>query len=181
MTVTTIHTAEELLQMPDDGFRYELVEGELREMSPSGLEHSRIAMLIGSSLAVHVRKHRLGVVCGADGGFLLGRDPDTVRAPDGAFVSAARFVRTVKYFPGAPDLAIEVVSPNDRWSEIDEKTAEYLRAGARAVVIVDPEKQVVRIYRQSGKDVIASTAETMLEVDDVVPGWKLPLTEVFEP
>jgi Uma2 family endonuclease len=180
MTVTTLHTAEELLRMPDDGNRYELVEGELKRMSPAGSDHSTIALLIGSSLLVHVKKHRLGVAFGADGGFMLGRDPDTVRAPDAAFVSAERVVKTSKYFPGAPDLAIEVVSPNDRWSDVDAKTTEYLRAGTRAVVVVDPEKQIVRVYRMSGDDIVARTAETFLEVEDVVPGWKMPLSEIFD-
>lgn len=181
MTVdTTLCTADELLRRPEDGGRYELVEGELKPMSPSGAEHSRIAALIVSSLVAHVTKHRLGAVFGADAGFLLSRDPDTLRSPDGAFVSADRFVRTANFFPGPPDLAVEVMSPSDLASEVSFKTSQYLRAGTRAVVVVDPEKRIVYVHRASGTDVLTKIAENVLEVDDVVAGWTMPLDEIFE-
>ena len=181
MTVDTrLFTAEELLRLPDDGSRYELVQGELRKMSPSGSEHSRIALLIGGSLLAHVTKHRLGAVFGADAGFLLGRDPDTLRSPDCSFVSSERYVKTKAYFPGAPDLAVEVMSPFDLASEVNFKTSQYLQAGTRAVVVVDPDKRIVYVHRSSGTDVVTKIADNVLEVDDVVPGWKMPLTEIFE-
>ncbi len=176
---TRLFTAEELLRLPDDGSRYELVEGELKKMSPSGAEHSRIALVIGSSLLVHVTKHRLGTVYGADGGFVLKRGPDTMRAPDVSFVSAERYVKTHQFFPGAPDLAVEVMSPNDLASEVSFKTSQYLRAGTRAVVVVDADKRIVYVHRASGTDVITKIAEDVLEVDDIVPGWKMPLNEIF--
>jgi Uma2 family endonuclease len=177
---TRLFTAEELLRLPDDGSRYELVEGELKKMSPSGAEHSRIALIIGSSLLVHVMKNQLGAVYGADGGFVLRRGPDTLRSPDVSFVSAERYVKTQKFFPGAPDLAVEVMSPDDLASEVSFKTSQYLRAGVRAVVIVDPEKRIVYVHRSSGTDVVTTIPETALEVEDVVSGWKLPLSEIFE-
>ena len=177
---TRLFTADELLRLPEDGSRYELVEGELKKMSPSGADHSMIAVLIASSMLHHVRKHGLGTVYGADGGFVLGRGPDTVRSPDVAFVSAARAVRTPQFFPGPPDLAVEVISPSDLASEVNFKTSQYLRAGTRAVIVVDPEKRIVYVHRLSGTDVLTKIAETVLEVDDVVPGWRMPLSEIFE-
>ncbi|HEX6096464.1 MAG TPA: Uma2 family endonuclease [Thermoanaerobaculia bacterium] len=181
MTVDTrLFTAEEVLQLPDDGSRYELVDGELKKMSPSGAEHSRIAMLIGASLVAHVTKHRLGAVYGADGGFVLRRGPDTMRCPDVSFVSAERYVRTAKFFPGAPDLAVEVISPSDSAPEISFKTSQYLRTGVRAVVVVDPEHRMVYVHRASATDMVTEIVEDVLAVDDVVPGWRMPLSEIFE-
>jgi Uma2 family endonuclease len=98
-----------------------------------------------------------------------------VRAPDLAFVRKERHVNTDHYFPGPPDLAVEVISPSDSYSEVFEKTREYLAAGTLAVVIVDPRTEAIEVRRRSGTVAIADT----LEVDDVVPGWKMPLAEIF--
>jgi Uma2 family endonuclease len=135
---TTIQatTAKELLRMPDDGFRYELVRGELRKMSPAGHRHGRIAGNITSSLGLHVVANKLGRVYVADTGFLISSDPDTVRAPDVAFVSQKRLdeVGDVEgYWPGAPDLVVEVISPGDTYTEVEEKVLEWLEAGALMV------------------------------------------------
>ncbi|HYH08429.1 MAG TPA: Uma2 family endonuclease [Thermoanaerobaculia bacterium] len=175
MTVATETTADELLQLPDDGWRYELVRGELRKMSPSGARHSAMGMRIGAKLTAYVLDRKLGEVYGADGGFRLSRKPDTVLAADVAFVRAERFVDTPKFFDGPPDLAIEVVSPNDTDTEIAEKTLEWLRGGTRVVVIVDPRTHSVHVHRESG----AIRVNDVLEIEDVVPGWRLPLAELF--
>lgn len=175
MTVSTLMTADELIRLPDDGSRYELIRGELKKMSPSGSEHSQIAVLIAASLIEHVRRHKLGSVYGADGGFRIARDPDTVLAPDAAFVQVERAVRTTKFFEGPPDAAFEVVSPNDRYTEVQEKTTAWLRAGTRAVVIVDPRTKSARIHREGS----AVDATDAIAIDDVIPGWRLPLTELF--
>jgi len=119
MTVDTrFFTADELLRLPDDGYRYELVRGELRKMSPAGSRHGVVAAAIIGSLAPFVREHSLGKVFTSETGFLIQRDPDTVRAPDCAFVQTERFIDTPGYFPGAPDLAVEVISPGDSYSEV---------------------------------------------------------------
>ena len=113
-------TAEELLRTPDDGLRRELVRGEVRTMAPAGSAHGKIAMSVGTLLGQHVRQQDLGAVFAAETGFKTANDPDTVRAPDAAFVSKERIeaVGEVEgYWPGAPDLAVEVVAPNDRFSE----------------------------------------------------------------
>jgi Uma2 family endonuclease len=177
MTVDTrLLTADELLRLPDDGSRYELVQGELKKMSPSGLEHGRIAARIAIHLGAHVRQHRLGEVYIAEAGFVLTREPDTVRAPDVSFVRADRVVSTSGFMPGAPDLSVEVISPSDLATEVHRKTEQYLRAGTRAVVVVDPENRIVYVHRTSGPESVT----TVLVVDDVVPGWKMPLSEIFE-
>jgi Uma2 family endonuclease len=179
MTVDTrVFTADELLRLPDDGCRYELVEGELKKMSPAGGKHGRISMRIALRLGAYVEQHQLGVVYSSDTGFILSRSPDTVRAPDVAFDRMERAVDTDGYLPGAPDLAIEVLSPSDLYSEVVQKTTQYLRAGTRAVV-VDPWKRVVQVHRSSGTETITTTVADVLEVDDVVPGWRLPLDDIY--
>src|SRR5437588_276272 len=130
-TTTRAITAAELLRMPGDGLRYEPVEGELRQMPPAGSEHGDIAVLLTLSLGQHVRTHRLGKVYAAVTGFWMARDPDTVRAPDVAFVRRERVEaagRVTGYWPGAPDLAAEVVSPGDSYTEVEEKVLAWLAA-----------------------------------------------------
>ena len=176
MSVSTLMTADELLRLPDDGWRYELVRGELKKMSPSGARHGRVAAQIIASLASHVKHRRLGAVYSSETGFRIARNPDTVRAPDGAFVRAERVVDTPGFFEGPPDAAFEVVSPNDSYTEVAEKTVEWLRAGARAVVIVDPRTRNINVHRVDG----AVHATDGIEIDDVIPGWKMTAAEVFD-
>jgi len=176
MTVTSLMTAEELLQRPNDGSRYELVRGELRTMSPTCPEHGDVAAIIAASLFNHVKTQRLGKVYINDVGFWIERSPDTVRGPDIAFVRSERASRSRKFYVGAPDLAIEVVSPSDRYTEVEEKADDLLRGGTAAVIIVDPARSSVRIHRVSETVDVAET----IAVDDVVPGWRLPLSEIFE-
>lgn len=175
MTVATEMTADELLQLPDDGSRYELMLGELRKISPAGVDHGDVAAEIIMSLRGYVKQHRLGRVYTSETGFRITREPDTVRAPDASFVRSERVVRTPKFFEGAPDAAFEVVSPGDTYTEIEEKTLDWLRAGTRAVVIVDPRTQSVRVHRESG----AVQMNDVLEIDDIVPGWRLTLADLF--
>jgi Uma2 family endonuclease len=176
MASATVMSADELLQLPDDGFRYELVRGELRKTSLSGARHGEVASNISASLGRHVRQNRLGRLYIADVGFRLSRNPDTVRAPDVAFVRAERAVSTPGFFEGPPDVVFEVVSPSDSYSEIDEKTLDWLRAGTRVVVIADPRTMSVRVHRSAG----AHSVTDFLELDDVIPGWRMPLAEIFE-
>ena len=127
------------------------------------------------SLGAYVKEHRLGAVYASEAGFKITRQPDTVRAPDAAFVRSERVVDTASFFDGPPDVAFEVTSPGDTYSEIEEKTLDWLRAGVRAVVVVDPRTASVRIHRSSG----ATTVKDVIEIEDVIPGWKLALSEVF--
>src|SRR5207248_10715619 len=159
----------ELLRMPDDGFRYELVHGELRKMSPAGNRHSIIAMKIGSSLLMHVQAKGMGEVTGADGGYWITRNPDTVLAPDVGFIRRQRAVITDRFFDGPPDVAIEVISPSDTYTEVEEKTQEWLRAGTRAVVVVNPRRNTVRVQRPDGTETLTDA----IVVEDVIPGWRM--------
>lgn len=180
-TLEQITTAEELERIPDDGFRYELVCGELRKMTPAGNEHGRIAALLTVSLGQHVLANKLGSVYAAETGFKIAVDPDTVRAPDVAFVRQERLdaVGTVAgYWPGAPDLAIEVVSPNDIYAEVEEKVADWLDAGTLMVVVISPRQREVKVYR-SRRDIRALREDDAVEGGDVVPGWALKVAELF--
>ena len=184
MTIQTRQfTAEELLRMPDDGSRYELVEGELSKTAPAGDVHGYLALRIASRLERHVDANNLGRTYAAETGFKISSDPDTVRAPDAAFVSRERVEGAGKvtgYWPGAPDLAVEVVSPNDTHSEVIGKSLAWLEAGSRMVLVVDPEKRTITVYR-SRDEIRVLTADAGDTVDgaDVVPGWKLPVAELF--
>ena len=173
--------AEELLKMPNDGFRYELVRGELRKMAPAGHVHGKTTVRITWRLAQHVEAHDLGAVYAAETGFLLAGDPDTVRAPDVAFVRRDRLglaERDTGYFPGPPDLAIEVVSPGDTFSEVEEKALAWLDAGTRMVLAADPRKRTVTRYR--GRDDIAILDENdVMDGEDIVPGWTMRVADLF--
>ncbi len=175
---TKLVTAEELLQMPAEGLVVELIDGEIKKMSTAGFEHGRIAMLAGISLGTYVRRRALGEVTAAETGFILRRNPDTVRAPDVAFVSKERFVHTAGYFPGAPDLVIEVVSPTDTYSDVDAKVLDWLRSGVRLVIVIDPSKRSAVVHR-SMTETLRIGIEGAIDGGDVVPGWELPLRELF--
>src|SRR5437867_4061907 len=174
-------TAEELFDLPDDGWRYELVRGELRRMPPTGIQHGQIAGLLTQHLSAYVKAHNLGVVCTAEAGFKLAQHPDVVRAPDVAFIARERIpVEGVPtgYWPGAPDLAAEIVSPSDRFDEVVEKVAEYLAAGTRLVWVVHPRTQTVMIYRASGEIRLLRGHEE-LSGEEVLPGFTCPVSVLF--
>lgn len=173
--------SEELSKIPDDGFCYELVRGELRRMAPAGDEHGEIAAALTASLFVHVRSNKLGVVYAAETGFKLTSSPDTVRAPDVAFIRQERIDavgRVRGYWPGAPDLVVEVISPSDQYSEVESKVADWLEAGSRMVVVVDPRRRKVTVHC-SQSDIRVFGVGEVLEGGEVVPGWKLSLEELF--
>ena len=181
MTTATTITAEELLQLPDNGMRRELVRGEVRETAPAGNVHGRIAMKGGWRLAEYVETHNLGVVYAAETGFILALGPDTVRAPDVSFVrqEAVDSIGPISGFlPCAPDLAIEVISPGDSYTEVQEKVMEWLAAGCRMVVTINSRRRTVTIYR-SRHDIEILTEEDTLFGGDVVEGWELPLSVLF--
>ncbi|HEY0607735.1 MAG TPA: Uma2 family endonuclease [Herpetosiphonaceae bacterium] len=172
-------TAQELLQMPDDGYRYELVEGELRRMSPAGQQHGRIVLNLSAPLHQHVRSRNLGTVYAAETGFLLASNPDTVRAPDVAFVQQARTMQVeTGYYSGAPDLVAEVISPHDLYTEVEEKVLAWLAAGTSMVLVVNPRKRTVTMYR-SLTEITVLTESDQLDGADVVPGWTITVNEIF--
>lgn len=172
-------TAEQLIELPGDGMRHELVEGMLRTMAPAGSEHGLVgATLLGRMYAV-VEAGGLGRLFTAETGFRLRRDPDTVRAPDVAFVRADRVpdARVPGFAPLAPDLAAEIVSPNDRAVEVAGKALSWLDAGVQIVWVVDPENRTVTVYRQDGVSVLRGP--DVLRGESVLPGFALPLDELW--
>ena len=175
-------TANDLLRMPDDGYHYELVQGELIKMAPAGHQHGRVIVNLTTPLDQHVRTHGLGVVYGAETGFKLASDPDLVRAPDAAFVrtECVAAVGDVEgYWPGAPDLAVEVISPTDLYGDVEAKLLDWLTGGTRMVLVLDPRKRTVIVYR-SLTDVVVLSESDMLDGADVVPGWRIPVRNLFE-
>lgn len=180
-TTQKLMTAEELLQRPDDGQRHELIAGELRTMSPTGEEHAGLTASLTGSLIQHVTAHKLGLVLTGEPGFILTRDPDTVRAPDVAFISQERVRATGKltgYRPGVPDLAVEVISPNDLYTEVEEKVSTWLAHGTRMVIVLNPRQRTVAVHR-SRTQVRHLTADDTLDGEDVVPGWTVPVKDLF--
>jgi len=174
-------TANELLHMPDDDFRYELVRGELRQMNPAGNVHGRITVRVTWRLAQHVEENRLGAVYAAETGFRLASDPDTVRAPDVAFVSQARIeaVGEVEgFWPEAPDLAVEVVSPGDSYTDVEEKVFAWLDAGTKMVVVINPRQRSATVYK-APTDIVALAEADVLAGGDIVPGFELAVQEIF--
>jgi len=155
----------------------------LREMAPAGSEHGAIAFDLSRLLGNHVAEGGLGQVYAAETGFRTSSDPDTVRAPDVAFVGRERVEtagRITGYWPGAPDLAVEVISPNDVHTEVVEKSLSWLEAGCRMVLVVDPAQRTVTVYR-SLEDIRILRAEAgdVIDGGEVVPDWRLPLAELF--
>lgn len=180
-TVTRITTAHELLYMPDDGFRYELVEGELRKMTPSGAEHGVLASEMDVLLREHVRRNDLGQVFGAETGFVIGKNPDTVLAPDASFVRKERIaVHGIpkEYFPEAPALVVEIVSPSDTAEEVDDKMRRWLAAGAELGWVIYPKGRTVTVYR-SLDDIRILTSGDTLDGGLVVPGFRCRIGDLF--
>jgi len=181
VNATKLMTAEELLKMPHGNYRYELVKGELIERSFLGAKQGVISARIGVRLGNFVEKQKLGVVCSGSG-FILARNPDMVRGADASFVSNARISKQVQpkgYWELAPDLAVEVISPNDPASEVQSKVLEYLDAGTRLVWVIDPESKTISVYR-SLSNVRVLTNKDTLDGADVLPGFSVAVKELFE-
>jgi Uma2 family endonuclease len=180
-TQARVMTAEELAQLPDDGWHYELVKGELRKMPPPGYDHGAIGMNLGGALHQYVKTNQLGRVFSSETGFLVETNPDTVLAPDVAFVRVERapaFGQVKGYWAGAPDLVGEVISPGDSKKEVAGKVAAWLAAGVRLVLVVNPRDQTVSVHRPGTAAEVLTTRDT-LDGGDVVPGWTLPVRELF--
>jgi Uma2 family endonuclease len=180
-TTTRLTTAEELLAMPRGVVRRELVAGEVKVMSLLGAEESVVAMHVLVSLGTYETMRRLGRVLAGGAGFLLARSPDTVLAPDVAFVRRERIATGVPktFFPGAPDLAVEVVSPSESSREVDAKAQSWLAHGAREVWVVDPADRSVTIHRAAAERRRFSGNE-ILESPELLPGFCCPLADIFD-
>ncbi len=176
-------TAMDLWRMGEGDMRRELIDGEVVEMTPVGGIHGELTLEIGRRLAEYVRRHQLGRVVVGDVGFILRlpQDPERVRAPDVAFIAAERLPEgrlPPGFIEGAPDLAVEVLSPNDNPVDVQQKVRDYLEAGARRVWVVAPEARVVTVYRPDGTARFLREHE-VLEGEEVLPGLAIPLAELF--
>lgn len=181
------YTADDLWEISHDpaneGWRFELSEGILIEMSPAGAKHGKSALKLGRRIGNFVEDHKLGETTAAETGYILFKNPngkDIVRAPDVGFVAAARIPESGMpdgYFPGAPDLAVEVISPNDEADEIQLKVTQYLKYGTRMVVLAYPKSQTVVVH--------TPTSTHTLDINDtldggaVLPGFTLPVRDIF--
>lgn len=174
-------SAEEFLMLPDDGWRTELVRGLIVREPPAGAVHGHMGSTLLFHLMGFVRREGAGTVFGPDTGFIILRSPDTVRAPDVAFVAEGRFEEGLPtgYVPFAPDLAVEVVSPSNTVSELQEKVLDYLAAGTRLVWVVDPRPETVTVYR-SRDDIRILGREDALDAPRILPGFRLELSDLFE-
>jgi len=173
-------TAEELPQLDIEGKRHELIDGIVVEMEPPGTEHGIVQLEVAAALREYVRGASLGITL-VEVGFLLRRHPDRVMAPDVSFVAnprAAEVGRTRKYWPGPPDLAVEVVSPDDRWTTVEAKALRWLEAGTRAVMVVDPPLRTATVYRPAGAIARYATGDRV-DLVDVVSGWAPTLDDLL--
>lgn len=180
---TTLTTAEELLTLNQGPAHFELVQGEVRAMSPAGFQHGVIVNRLRSLLTNVVNRDGLGIILGAETGFILSRDPDTVRAPDVGFVTRERIERIgipIAYFPEAPDLAVEVVSPGDTVTEVEAKAEDWMNAGTRLLWIVSPRSRTVTVY-QSLANISVLTENDVLEGLTVVPRFTCRVADLFQP
>ena len=173
-------TAAELERFPDDDYRYELVEGRLIRMSPVGFQHGKVVVQLAILLGRYVQQRALGIVL-TDVGFKLAADPDTVRAPDIAFIRQERIpsVDPRGFWNGAPDLAVEVLSPDDRDSATRAKVDEYLVCGVTVVLVVDPDDKTVNVFRPSAVPIVLERSDDTIEIDEVIAGFRGTLAEVF--
>jgi Uma2 family endonuclease len=186
-TAQKLMTAEEFAQLPEpaSGEQMELVRGVVVMAPPANTGHGEWAAEITAALRSFVKRHRLGRVSG-EGGYRLHREPDTVRAPDAAWIGFERLPKgrfpIDEYLDGAPNLAVEVMSTHDRELDIDEKIADYFAAGTERVWVVRPRQRTVTVHRPNG-DSHRYTATDTLTSDDAafpVPGFELPVAHIFE-
>jgi Uma2 family endonuclease len=180
MSTKTLLTAAELEQMPDDdSVRTELDEGELITMPPAGFEHGGIEAEIVGILRDYTKRHRLGKVFGSSAGFIL--KSDTVREPDISFVRNARLesLRRRGFANGAPDLAVEIISPSDSIRQLMRKVKQYFAAGTHTVWIVYPDEQEVQVLEASGTDRWLK-GDDPIEAPELLPGFSVPISQFFE-
>jgi len=182
MVATKLTTAEELLAMPDDGYRYELIEGVLQRMPGAGEEHSEVWAELLWYMKTFVRERDLGAVVGGDAGFIFGRDPDIVRIPDIAFTRKERLRprdQRVGFSPIVPDLVVEVVSPSNRPDQLADKIVFYLAAGVRLVLEIDPDPRTVTVHAPGIAPRVLGEGD-ILDGGDVLPGFTVPVAAIFD-
>ena len=175
-------TADDLLRLYSEGVRGELIRGALCRTTPTGLTHGEIVMNLGGALGNFIKPRRLGRLVGSDSGMLLERDPDTVREPDIAFISAQKLplnVRLSGYYEGAPDLVVEIVSPSDGPREVYHKARMWISFGVPLVWVVNPENRAVEVHRPN-QPLLSLTDNDILDGGEVLPGFNYPVRDTFD-
>lgn len=179
---TALISAEQLVDISqDDSHRYELLNGELIIMSPTGGRHGQLASRLIAKLIAFAEEHNSGETFASETGFRLTRAPDTVLAPDAAFITADNLAAgrvTEAFIPGAPDIVVEVLSPSDTAGRTAVKVQTWLRHGAQLVWIVDPESTTVTVYRADGSAALRQSGDS-LDGETVLPGFSYPLDQLF--
>lgn len=179
MATTTLYTAADVERLPEDE-RFELIRGERRDVSPTTGQHARIQTRLARFMDAYADERKLGAVY-TEGGFLISQNPDTLQAPDVAFVQIGRILieeEDAGFMPLVPDLAVEILSPGDRTSETLEKVRAYLDAGVLAVWVIDPKRQRVTIWKSDLTVQELQTGET-LDGGEVLPGFQVPVADLF--
>jgi Uma2 family endonuclease len=178
-STTHLMTAEELILLPRGQYRYELVKGELLTMSPSGGQHGAVTVYLTVPLATFVKANKLGVVFGAETGFILERNPDTVLAPDISFIRKDRIESiSTGYLEIPPDLAVEVISPSEGKPRVEKKTAQWLEFGTRTVWLVYAKTRTVEVIDSSGRKLLL-TERDELTCGDVLSGFRISVKDIF--
>jgi Uma2 family endonuclease len=176
-TQTHLMTAEELGNLPDGPYRHELIKGELLTMPLPKRLHGRVSANLTMLLLQYAKANRLGDVY-AENGYKIETDPDTVLGPDVSFVARDRVESTDGYYDGPPDLAVEVISPDDRRGRIERKLGLWLEAGTKSVWLVNPRRRTVEVISSlSDRRTLHDTDEL---VDDTVPGFRVKVSEIFD-
>ena len=180
ITGTGLITGEELAKLGNLG-RCELVEGRLVPISPTGDEHSGVEAAFGAILREFVRAHKLGKVRVGEVGMYVRRHPDSVRGADAIYISNERYAQKQpkSYLDVAPELVVEIMSPDDSWSEVMQKLREYFAIGVRLIWVADPRSRRVYAYR-SMTDIREFAEEAELPGDDVLPGFAVHVAQLFE-
>ena len=179
---TKLLTADDLLRLHSKGVKGELIRGVLAETVATGVEHGKIAAKYTIRLGIFVEPRKLGTIVTSDSGVWVGRNPDTVREPDVAFTSAERMpldIRVPGYADVPPDLVVEIVSPNDTHREVYDKARMWLSHGVALVWVTYPDTRTVDVH-QNGIPVVTLTEDDVLDGGEVLPGFSLPVREVFE-
>ncbi|NDJ19277.1 Uma2 family endonuclease [Myxacorys almedinensis A] len=168
------------MALPDDGQRYELIDGELKIMGNSGMEHGYVACILTIFLGGFVHAHKLGVLCDSSTAFTM--NTGNKRSPDVSFVAKERLHGLKKlpkgFFQGAPDLAVEVISPSNTFEEIHTKLVEYFESGSRLVWVINPDEESVLVYRQPQPDRLLKITD-QLDGEEVIPEFTLAVSELF--
>lgn len=171
---------EEFMSLSRDGHRYEFVNGEVKDMGNSGMEHGYLACLLVAVLTTFVQQHKLGAVCDSSTAFTLksGNKP----SPDLSFVAAGRLKGLKRpprgFFQGSPDLAVEILSPGNTIEEIHNKIVEYFENETRLVWVVHPDEKYVLVYHSSEPDRFLRPQD-QLEGEAIVPGFSMPVSDLF--